>query len=100
MNIKERFEAGQIDAAVQEIVEKRRAHTVTLVSAETSMCIHLRPIEGHTNEVGSMPALLEELDAADGRTDIFGVVTTDAGNTSLASARKTIELGYHYPLDR
>ena len=31
-----------------------------------------------------------------GRTDIFRVVTTDAGNTSLASASKTMELGYHY----
>ena len=73
-----------------------RAHTVTLVSAQVSLCIHLRPIAGHTNEVGSMPALLEEIDAVYGRTDIFRVVTTDAGNTSLASASKTIELGYHY----
>ena len=31
-----------------------RVHTVTLVSSEVAPCIHLRPIAGSTNEIGSM----------------------------------------------
>jgi hypothetical protein len=35
-------------------------------------------IDGHTNEYGSMPALLDELKAAYGKTRLFSLVTTDA----------------------
>jgi len=73
-----------------------RMHTATLVSADASVCIHVRPIEGHTNEVGSMPVLLEELKAAYCRTRLFELVTTDAGNTSLKAAGKAVELGLSY----
>ena len=40
-----------------------RVHTVTLISAEAAVCVHQRPSAGHTNESGSMPALLDELKA-------------------------------------
>jgi hypothetical protein len=60
-----------------------RVHTVTLISSSAAPCIHQRPIPGHTNEIGAMPDLLKELHAVYGRTRLFEVLTTDAGNTSL-----------------
>lgn len=73
-----------------------RMHTVTLVSAAAAPCIHIRAIAGHTNEIGSMPALLTELKTAYGRTRLFQWVTTDAGNTSLKTAAMTLEIGCEY----
>jgi len=73
-----------------------RAHTVTLVSSEAAPCIHLRPIAGCTNEVGSMCALLDELKSVHGRSGLFGRITTDAGNVSLAAMSKCIQHGWHY----
>jgi len=73
-----------------------RMHTVTLVSADAAPCLHLRPIAGCTNEIGSMVELLDELKAVYGRTRLFGRITTDAGNTSLAAMSKAIGHGWHY----
>lgn len=69
-----------------------RVHTVTLISAKASVCVHQRPIAGHTNEIGSMPELLVELKAAYCRSKLFGLVTTDAGNTSCGVARQIVVL--------
>jgi len=73
-----------------------RVHTVTLISSTASVCVHQRPIAGSTNEIGSMPALLQELKAAYGRTRLFQLVTTDAGNTSCEVAAKLLGQGLHY----
>jgi hypothetical protein len=73
-----------------------RAHTVTLVSSDAAPCIHLRPIAGCTNEVGSMCELLDELKAVHGHSRLFGRITTDAGNVSLAAMSKCIQHGWHY----
>jgi hypothetical protein len=73
-----------------------RVHTVTLISADAAPCIHQRPIEGDTNEVGAMPRLIDELCEAYRRTKLFRLVTTDAGNTSLGSANKLVEHGLGY----
>jgi len=73
-----------------------RVHTVTLVSSEAAPCLHLRPIAGSTNEIGSMSELLDELKAAYGRSRLFGRTTTDSGNTSLAAMSKVIDQGWHY----
>jgi hypothetical protein len=73
-----------------------RVHTVTLISADAAPCIHQRPIEGDTNEVGAMPRLIDELCAAYCRTKLFRLVTTDAGNTSLGSAKRLVEQGLGY----
>jgi len=74
-----------------------RVHTVTLISSQAACCVYQRPIEGRTNEIGAMPALLKELHRAYGRTDLFEMVTTDAGNTSLAVATLIVdELGWDY----
>ncbi len=73
-----------------------RVHTATLVSGDAAVCVHQRPIAGHTNESGSMPALLDELKEAYGKTRLFSLVTTDAGNTSCGIAGKAVELGLDY----
>lgn len=73
-----------------------RVHTVTLISSDAAVCVHQRPIEGHTNEIGSMPQLLDQLYAGYGRSRLFVMVTTDAGNTSLKAATKVIDLGWDY----
>jgi predicted transposase YbfD/YdcC len=73
-----------------------RVHTVTLVSSEAAVCIHQRPIEGETNEIGAMPALLSELGGAYRRTRLFELVTTDAGNTSVKVAKQLRQMRCHY----
>ncbi len=73
-----------------------RVHTVTLISADAAPCIHQRPIEGATNEIGALPRLLDELFAAYQRTRLFRLVTTDAGNSSLASTTQIVDRGLHY----
>lgn len=73
-----------------------RMHTVTLISSAAAPCVHLRPIAGETNEIGSMPALLDELKAAYGRTGLMARVTTDAGNTSCGVMGRIVGQGWHY----
>jgi hypothetical protein len=64
------------------------------LEAEAAPCVHLRPIAGQTNEVGSMVPLLDELAAAYGRCRLVQVVTTDAGNTSLEAASRVVALDW------
>jgi hypothetical protein len=75
---------------------KLRVHTATLVSSGPAVCIHQRPVPGHTNEIGAMPALLDELKAIYNRTRLFGLITTDAGNTSVGVAGQIVALGCDY----
>jgi hypothetical protein len=67
-----------------------RVHTVTLISSKAAWCVHQRPIPGRTNELGALPDLLEELHVIYGRTHLFEMVTTDAGNTSLRAAHLVV----------
>jgi len=73
-----------------------RVHTVTLVSSDAAVCIHQRPTLGHTNEVGSMPELLEELHTGYTRSSLITMVTTDAGNTSLKVAGLILKHRWDY----
>lgn len=73
-----------------------RVHTVTLISADPAPCIHLRPIEAATNEIGAMPALLVELSRHYGRSALFHLLTTDAGNTSCGVMGQIRGHGWHY----
>jgi len=75
---------------------KLRVHTATLISSGAAVCIHQRPVPGHTNEIGAMPGLLDELKAAYGRTRLFRRITTDAGNTSQEVAGQIVSLGCDY----
>ncbi|MBU0609767.1 MAG: transposase family protein [Armatimonadetes bacterium] len=72
-----------------------RVHTATLISA-AAVCVHQCPIPGATNEIGALPALLDELAAAYGNSRLFQIVTTDAGNTSCATAARTKQHGWDY----
>ena len=106
------LELDQVTASVEEVREKledqfplvqlcvpehgnpyalARVHTVTLISSKAAQCVHQRPIPGCTNEIGAMPQVLEELKSVYGHTGLIGMVTTDAGNTSLAVAQKIVD---------
>ena len=73
-----------------------RSHSVTLISSDAAVCIHQRPIAADSNEIGSMPALVAQLHAVYGRSALFRMVTTDAGNTSCAAAGCIIDAGWDY----
>ena len=73
-----------------------RVHTVTLISADAAPCLHLRPIDGATNEIGAMPALLAELSRHCGRSALFHLLTTDAGNTSCGVMSQIRGYGWHF----
>lgn len=73
-----------------------RVHTVTLISSDAAVCIHQRQTLGHTNEIGSMPELLEEVHAGYGRSSLITMVTTDAGNTSLGVAGLILDYRWDY----
>lgn len=75
-----------------------RAHRAVLVSSRAAVCIDTRPIPGDTNEIGALPALLEELHKVYGRTGLFDTVIADAGNTSQSAARWLDEHLYGYIL--
>lgn len=71
-----------------------RVHTATLVSSDAAFCIYQRWIPGQTNEIGALPGMLAELDWVYRKTGLVEMFTTDAGNTSLATATLTKET-YH-----
>ena len=63
-----------------------RVHRTHLVSAAATVCLDERPIPGHTNEVGTVCQTTQELIDTYPHTDLFQVITADAGNCSLAHA--------------
>jgi predicted transposase YbfD/YdcC len=73
-----------------------RVHRIHLVSSAATVCIDERPIPGHTNEVGAVCQTTEELIETYRHTDLFEVITADAGNCSLAHASliHSYNLGY------
>jgi hypothetical protein len=73
-----------------------RSHSVTLISSDAAVCIHQRPIAGDSNEIGSMAGLVQQLRQVYGRSALFEMVTTDAGNTSCAAAGCIVAAGWDY----
>jgi hypothetical protein len=63
-----------------------RVHRTHLVSSMATVCLDERPIPGHTNEVGTVCQTTQELIDTYKHTDLFEVITADAGNSSLAHA--------------
>ena len=63
-----------------------RVHRAHLVSSDATVCVDQRPIPGSSNEVGEVVAFATQMVQAYGRTDLFEVITADAGNTCLALA--------------
>lgn len=75
-----------------------RVHRVVLISALACVTIDQRPIEGHTNEIGALARLLNELFAVYGSTELLGGIIADAGNCSEAVARQIHEQQRAYAL--
>ena len=73
-----------------------RLHTVTLISSDAAVPVHVHPIPAPTNEIGAMPALVEQLHATYKHTMLFELITTDAGNTAEAVMRRIDEIGWWY----
>jgi predicted transposase YbfD/YdcC len=63
-----------------------RVHRAHLVSSDATVCIDERPIPGRTNELGAVCQFTQELITAYRRTELFEVITADAGNCSLEHA--------------
>lgn len=63
-----------------------RVHRAHLVSSDATVCIDQRPIAGDTNEWGAVPRFTTELLDTYCRSELFEVITADAGNSSLAHA--------------
>ena len=73
-----------------------RVLNATLISAKAAVCIHQEPIAAGTNEMGHFEAFFEHVREAYGRSELFEVVTSDAGVLSEAHCRRLAELGYGY----
>ena len=73
-----------------------RVLNATLISARAAVCIQQLPIAAWSNEMGSFRAFFEELLAAYGRSDLFEVVTSDAGVISREHAGWLDGQGYGY----
>jgi len=73
-----------------------RTTTCTLVSARARPCIEAVPIPSATNEMGYFDVVMRALHRAYGRTNLFELVSSDAGGCSLENASLIRELGYHY----
>jgi predicted transposase YbfD/YdcC len=63
-----------------------RVHRTHLVSSKATVCIDQRPIPGDTNEIGAVCDTTQQLLETYKRTNLFEVITADAGNCSVAHA--------------
>ena len=78
-----------------------RTMTCSLVSAPGATVVHITPVPRETNEMGVFQTVVRELDEAYGRGELFRLVTTDAGMTSLANAdfvHNELKMGYVFAL--
>lgn len=78
---------------------KRLMRTVTcsLVSARAKPCIDAVPIPAVTNEMGHFEKVVRGLVAVYGRSQLFSLISADAGNCSEANGRLVaVELKLHY----
>ncbi len=75
-----------------------RTMTCALVSARAPVVLDAVPVPAGTNEMGIFQAVLDRLDAAYDRLDLFQLVTVDAGMTSEANAAAVRQHGGHDPM--
>jgi hypothetical protein len=74
-----------------------RTITCTLVSARAKPCMEAVPIPASTNEMGHFATVVRELAKVYGRSQLFRLLSADAGNCSEANARVVSrELGLDY----
>lgn len=75
-----------------------RVHRTHLVSSKATVCIDQRPIPGDTNEIGAVCDTTRELIETYKRTNLFEVITADAGNCSVTHAALIHEANLGYVL--
>lgn len=73
-----------------------RTLTATLTSSPARPCIDVATVPASTNEMGAFEAALRGLVAAYDGTNLFRLVSYDAGACSLDNANLVHELGLHY----
>lgn len=75
-----------------------RTVTACLVSAAARPVIDVTFVHGRTNEMGHFQAAFDALMRAYGRSNLFEVVSYDAGAASKANAQHVVDAGKHYLL--
>jgi len=75
-----------------------RVLNATLISCSATVCIHQKPIPAQTNEMGAFADFFDEMDSIYGRSNIYKVITTDAGVLSQEHCRKLDKADYGYIL--
>jgi len=73
-----------------------RVLRVTHVGPEFCTCIWQMPIPRTTNEIGALPELVRQLGNQYGGHGFMGVISTDAGLCSKATAAQLVEQGWEY----
>ena len=73
-----------------------RTATCSLVSSKARACIDAIPIPASTNEMGHFPAAFKSLMQAYGKSDLFRLVSYDAGACCEAHGRLVVEKGSQY----
>jgi hypothetical protein len=73
-----------------------RTVTCSLVSSAARACIDAIPISPSTNEMGHFPAAFKSLMQVYGKTNLFKVVSYDAGACSEEHGRLVVEAKKHY----
>lgn len=74
-----------------------RTDTCTLVSSRARPCIDAVVIPAATNEIGHFGTVVRALVQTYGRSELFQLISADAGNCSEANARLVaVDLGLHY----
>jgi hypothetical protein len=87
------LKAGDEVVGVQGLV---RTLTCCLITSAAKPCLDAGPIPASTNEVGHFATYWNELIGAYGRSDLFSLVTLDAGFTSAENAALIHDTGYGY----
>jgi hypothetical protein len=73
-----------------------RTVTCSLVSSAARACIDAIPIPASTNEMGHFPSAFKSLMQAYGKSDLFKLVSYDAGACCEAHGRLVVDSGRHY----
>ena len=92
------FAQRQTAAEGGPLVGVVRTVTATLTSSLARPVVDVVSIPASTNEMGVFRRVLDQLMAAYAKTDLFRLVTYDAGACSMDNARAVREHGLHYLL--
>ena len=91
-------DAGQRHEQGGKVVYLMRAVRAVLTSARSKPCIAQRMIPAETNDMGVFADFFAQLLASFGASNLFEILTMDAGFTSLANARLVHDANYGFVL--